>query len=64
MGIKYCYAILLALKQIKLELKMKKVLIIGATGTIGKAIVAACTDRVTIATASLHHGDYQVDLSV
>jgi NAD(P)-dependent dehydrogenase (short-subunit alcohol dehydrogenase family) len=41
---------------------MKKVLIIGGSGTIGKAIVQTCADRVEVVTASLHNGAFQVDL--
>ncbi|MCD6047133.1 MAG: hypothetical protein K0S08_780 [Gammaproteobacteria bacterium] len=42
---------------------MKKILIIGSTGTIGKAVVAAFKDRHQIITAGQTHGDIQVDIT-
>ncbi len=40
-----------------------KILIIGATGTIGSAIVQELNSDTDLVTASLNSGDYQVDLA-
>lgn len=42
---------------------MMKCLVIGATGTIGQAIVKELQPDTEILTASLNHGDFRVDLS-
>jgi dTDP-4-dehydrorhamnose reductase len=39
-----------------------KVLIIGATGTIGRAIVNELEKDTDIISASLNHGDFKVDM--
>jgi NAD(P)-dependent dehydrogenase (short-subunit alcohol dehydrogenase family) len=40
-----------------------KILIVGASGTIGSAIVSELKARHEIITAGLHHGDIKVDIS-
>lgn len=40
-----------------------KALIIGASGTIGKAVCDELKTDTDLISASLHHGDYKVDLS-
>lgn len=40
-----------------------RVIVIGATGTIGKAVVEALADRHEIVRAGRHSGDHQVDIA-
>jgi NAD(P)-dependent dehydrogenase (short-subunit alcohol dehydrogenase family) len=45
-----------------LEMSIMKVLIIGATGTIGKAVAERLSEKHEIVAAGYREGDYQVDL--
>lgn len=40
-----------------------KILVIGGTGTLGKAVVSALGDNHNIITAGKTHGDFQVDIT-
>lgn len=40
-----------------------KILVIGASGTVGSAVVSALSDRHELITAGREHGDYRVDIT-
>lgn len=40
-----------------------KILVIGGTGTLGKAVVSALGDNHSVITAGKTHGDFQVDIT-
>jgi NAD(P)-dependent dehydrogenase (short-subunit alcohol dehydrogenase family) len=57
-----CYIVTFSIIE-KIDEALMKVIVIGGTGTLGKAVVGELKERHTVVVVAREHGDIQVDIS-